>query len=113
MPQQSVRFTYTDPINCGICKLVLEDTIEKAEGNLSATSRGSKTDYVCYILTWEETSQVSASNTIRVPVVMLETKCLQTQSKKVIAQALGYYRKSQGFHNPSQQGIAILLNVSS
>ena len=52
-------------------KLELEDTIKD---NLSTTSGASKADYVCYILTKDETRQVSAIDAERVPVVILETK---------------------------------------
>ena len=113
--EQNVRFTYADPIICMLCrtfgyKLELEDTIENAKDDLSATSKESKADYVCYILTKDDTNQVIAKDADKIPMVILETKCLKTLDNNAIAQVLGYYCKSQGIYNSSQQGLAMLFN---
>ena len=74
--EQSVRFTYADPIICMLCrafgyKLELEDMIEKSKDKLSDTSKESKADYVCYILTQDDDkSQVIAKDADKVPVVI-------------------------------------------
>jgi len=57
---------------------------EESEENISTTSERSKADYVC----WVKLAQQEEGGTVDVPVVIVETKRLETINDKCIPQAL-------------------------
>lgn len=84
----------------------VEDAMEDCyKDNISATSELSKADYVC----WTKLVNKSGHD-VDVPVVILETKHLQSIDNKCIAQVLGYYIKARGNCSPTRQGVAMLIN---
>jgi len=96
-----------------ICKVYgyemnVEDTStdENAE-NITITSQGSRADYACWA---NLVIRGNSHSGVDVPVVIVETKHLNTISNKCIAQVIGYYIKARGDKSQNRHGIALLIN---